>query len=168
MHYNGCDLVSLNDFVEIMCKPNDVKSTTVSISNEVCTLISSKYSFKGNKCYKAEALDKTRHLLFSLELILEIFMKENIRKTIVESNFMQNLLFIQSKMYTITNSMCCCCPKKLKKGFAHASSFTEFVRQGDVEMRRFNSIKPSIKFLICLDIEGIRLIFIYHYFYMFI
>ena len=154
MFYNGVDLVSLNDFVQTMCRSE--KNASISfIANEFCSLILSKFSYEGSKCFKAEAPDKTWHLLFDVELVLEIVMIENMAKNITTKTFITDLKSILEKKYFISISACCCCPKKLKKSLARSISFTEFVRQGDKELRRFNSIKSSLRFLICLDIEGI-------------
>ena len=158
MFCNGVDLVSLNDFVQTMCKPEIEKTKNESILhivNEFCSLISSKFSYEGNKCFKAEASDKTRHLLFDVELVLEIFMTNNMNKNITTKTFINDLKNLLEKKYLIFVSACCCCPKKLKKSLAQSISFTEFVRQGDVDLRRFNSIKSTLRFIICLDIEGI-------------
>lgn len=154
MFHNGVDLISLNDFIQTMCKPN--KNDSIShISSEFCALVSTKFSYDGNKCFKAEASDKTRHLLFDIELVLEIFMTDKMSKIINTKTFIADLKSLLEKKYLIFMPSCCCCPKKLKKSLAQSISFTEFVFQGEVELRRFNSIKPSIRFLICLDIEGI-------------
>lgn len=156
MRFEGEDFISIHEFVEVICQPDKNESFT-SILNEFCTLLTSKYSYDGNKCFKAEALDKTRHILFRLDLVLEIFLLESIRRTIMNELFASKLNDILNKDYLISGSTCCCCPKKLKKAVTRASAFTDFVRQGDVELRRFNSLKPNIKFLICLDIEGTKM-----------
>ena len=153
MHYEGDDYVSLLDFIEILCKI-DKNDTIKSISIDFCGYYSSKYSFEGSKCFKAEALDKTKHILVPVELVLEIFTRENIKRTIVFESFDTLLNALLSKSYIISGSTCCCCPKKLKKAVAHAASFTEFVRQGQKEVRRFQSLMPKINFLVSLDIEG--------------
>lgn len=158
MRYEGEYYLSLQDFVENICQPGKNESYT-SLYNEFCTILTSKYSYENNKCFKAESSDKARHILFRLDLVLEIFTTENIKRAIVAKAFSSQLNAILKKEYFITETTCCCCPKKLKKAVARACAFTEFVRQGDVELRRFNSLKPNIKFLICLDIEGIYIIF---------
>lgn len=153
MHLEGEEFISIHDFVEVMCQ-HDKNVSFTSILNEFCTLFTSKYSYDGNKCFKGEASDKTRHILFRLDLVLEIFLLECIKKTIKIEFFDSKLNEILKKDYLITGITCCCCPIKLKKVVARVSAFTDFVRQGDAELRRFNSLKPSIKFLMCLDIEG--------------
>ena len=153
MNHNGYELVSLHDFIENVCKL-DTEASVFSISNEFCAMITSKYSYESNKCMKAEALDKTRHILVPVGLVLKIFATESIGKNINQEIFLKKLKDLLTKKYTFMNFTCCCCPKKLKKSLAHVSSFTEFVRQGDAELRRFNKIKHKIKFLLCLDIEG--------------
>ena len=155
MRLEGEEFISIHEFVESMCQPDKSEYFT-SILNEFCTLLTSKYSYDGNKCFKAEALDKTRHILFRLDLVLEIFLLERIRRTIVSKYFTSKLNEILKKDYLIVDTTCCCCPKKLKKVVARASAFTDFVRLGDVELRRFDSLKPITKFLICLDIEGME------------
>lgn len=153
MHFEGENFISIHEFVEVMCRLDKNESFS-SILNEFIMLLTSKYSHENNKCFKAEASDKTRHILFQLDLVLEIFINESIRRTIMGNSFASNLNKILESNYAITDSTCCCCHKKLKKVVARASDFTDFVRKGDVELRRFNSLKPSIKFLISLDIEG--------------
>lgn len=153
MRYEGDCYISLQDFFENICQPGKNESY-ISLYNEFCTILTSKYSYEKNKCFKAESSDKTRHILFRLDLVLEIFTAESIKRTLVTGTFSSKLNEILKKEYLITETTCCCCPKKLKKAVARACAFTEFVRQGDVELRRFNSLKPNIKFLICLDIEG--------------
>lgn len=150
MHYDGEEYVSLLDFIETVCK----KEAATSIASNFCTFLTSKYSYEGNKCFKAEGLDKTRHILLPIEIVLEIFVNENIKETIILESFNTKLNEVLSKNYIITGSTCCCCPKKMKKAVSHAASFTDFVRQGEVELRRFNSLKPTINLLVCLDIEG--------------
>lgn len=154
MRYEGDSFISLQDFFENICQPGKNESYT-SLHNEFCTILTSKYSYENNKCFKAESSDKTRHILLRLDLVLEIFMTESIKRTIVNRAFSSQLNELLKKEYLVTDTTCCCCPKKLKKAVARASAFTEFVRQGDAELRRFNSLKPNIKFLFCLDIEGI-------------
>lgn len=154
MFYNDVDLVSLNDFVQTMCK-SEKNASISNITNEFCSSVLSKFSYEGSKCFKAEASDKTWHLLFDVELVLEIFMIDNMAKNIATKTFIIDLKSLLEKKYSILISTCCCCPKKLKKSLARSISFTEFVRQGDEELRIFNSIKSSLRFLICLDIEGI-------------
>lgn len=153
MKHNADELVSLNDFVETICKIENNDSIT-SITNEFCSILTSKYSYESNKCFKADSFDKTRHILLPIELVLKIFLNENIRRTINHESLLNKLQALLEKAYIISNPTCCCCPKKMKKAVSHAFSFTEFVKQGDVEMRRFNLMKADIKFLICLDIEG--------------
>jgi hypothetical protein len=157
MRFEGDNFISIHDFVEVICQPDRNESFN-SILNEFCTILNSKYSYDDYKCFKAEALDKTRHILFRLDLVLEIFLLESIRRTVTSNSklFSSKLSDVLKKDYIITGSTCCCCPTKLKKVVARASAFTDFVRQGDAELRRFNSLKPSIKFIICLDIEGIK------------
>lgn len=154
MYHEGDDYISLLDFVEQICNSNKNIDTIISIANDFCNFLASKYSFEGNRCFKAEALDKTRHILVPVELVLEIFVCENIKKTIMHESFETQFKFIRSKNYIITGPTCCCCPKKLKKALTHVVSFNEFMRQGQVEVRRFQSLKPKIKFLVSLDIEG--------------
>ena len=153
MRFEGDDFISIHEFVEVICLPNKNESFT-SILNEFCTVFSSKYTYDGNKCLKAKAIDKTCHILFRLDLVLEVFSAESIKKTITNKLFTSKLDSILNKEYYNLESTCCCCPKKLKKVVARASAFTDFVRQGDTELRRFNSLKPGIKFLVGLDIEG--------------
>lgn len=153
MHYDGDDFLSIHDFVEILCK-SDKKESISAILNEFCTVMTSKYSYEGCKCFKAQAVDKTRHILFSTSLILDIFMNENLRRFILPDFFMEKLNEISQRSYFIICGICCCCPQKLKKRIAYATSFTEFVKQGDAEMRRFNSLRHNMKYLVSLDIEG--------------
>lgn len=154
MHYEGDDYVSLLDFIEHLCDNNKDIETISAIANDFCILLTSKYSFEGNKCFKAEALDKTRHILMPIGLVLKIFVCENIKKKIIRESFESQFNFILSKNYIINGPSCCCCPKKLRKAVTHLVSFNEFVRQGQSEVRRFQSLKPKIDFLISLDIEG--------------
>lgn len=158
MRHEGEDYISIHEFTETMCHLEQNELST-SVVNEFCTFLTSKYSYENNKCFKAEAFDKTRHILFRLDLVLEIFMCESIKRRLVSKNFASKLNEILTKEYFIMCTTCCCCPKKLKKAVASASAFTDFVRQGNVELRRFNSIKSNVKFLICLDIEGILRLF---------
>lgn len=153
MFFEGEEFVSIHDFIETMCQLGKNESFS-SLINELCSLVTSKYSYEGNKCLKAEAADKTRHILLRLDLVLEIFMNENIGRTITNINTLAKLNSILLREYFPTDYTCCCCPKRLKKAVARASSFSEFVKKGAVELRRFNAIKPSIQSIICLDIEG--------------
>ena len=153
MYHDGEIYVSLLDFIETMCNI-DNNEAALSIGIYFCNFLTSKYSFEGNKCFKAEASDKTKHIMFPYELVLEIFMCENIKNTIIYKSFNAKISDILSKKYTITHTTCCCCPKKLKKAVSHAASFSDFVRQGQAEVRRFQSLKSEIKFLVSLDIEG--------------
>lgn len=153
MHYDGDDFLSIHDFVAIMCNC-DKKESESSILNEFCTIMTSKYSFEELRCFRAQADDKTRHILFPTYLILDIFMNENIRRFLILDSFIEKLKKISQNNYFISNLICCCCPKKLKKSISAASSFTEFVKKGDAEMRRFNSLRHSIKYVVSLDIEG--------------
>lgn len=152
MHIDD-ELVSLLDFVETTCKiDNDSSAST--IINEFCNILTSKYSFESNRCYKAEASDKTRHVILPISIILKIFITDNMRKFINQEALLQNLKIVLAKSYIVSNTLCCCCPKKLKKAVSHASAFNLFVKKGDVELRRFNNLKKNIKLLISLDIEG--------------
>lgn len=153
MLHSGFNLVSLNDFIRNCCVLKDKDSINI-IGNIFCKLITSKYMFDGNACFKAEAEDKTRHLLFELDLVLEIFYDESLFNTLISRSFQENLRNLSNKQFIISTPACCCCPKKLKKHFSHSESFSEFVRKGDVEMRRFESLKHSLKYIVCLDIEG--------------
>lgn len=156
MYHEGDDYISLLDFVEQICNSNKNIDIISSIVNDFCNFLTSKYSFEGNKCFKAEAMDNTKHILVPVELVLEIFVCENVKKTVISESFETQFNFIRSKNYIITGPTCCCCPRKLKKAVIHAVSFNEFVRQGQVEVRRFQSLKPKINFLVSLDIEGIN------------
>lgn len=153
MHHEGDTYVSLLDFIEILCKI-DKNETILTIANDFCNFLTTKYCFVGNKCFKAEASDKTKHILLPVDLVLQIFISENFAKYLVLDSFDSNINLTLSKNYVVSSSCCCCCPKKLKKALYNASSFTEFVKQGEVELRRFQKLKPKINYLISLDIEG--------------
>jgi hypothetical protein len=153
MLYEGTEVISIIDFVSLICKI-DSPALFTEICSSFCSFICAKYSYEDNICLKAEYFDKTRHLLFSLDLVLHVFGSENIQKYISNEDFSNILNSIISKNYTITSSSCCCCPKKLKKAITHSTSFNQFVRMGEEELRKFNTLKSSIRFLICLDIEG--------------
>lgn len=167
MYHEGDDYISLLDFIEEICNINNNNDTVISIANDFCNFLTSKYSFEGNKCFKAEALDRTKHILVPVELVLAIFVCENIKKTIMSESFESQFNSVRSKNYIITGPTCCCCPRKLKRAVMYADLFNEFVKQGQAEVRRFKSLQPKINFLVSLDIEGnnLSLIRIFYNYY---
>lgn len=148
--------ISLNEFIRMFCFPNNPKASITPLIGKIVPVIAERHAGT-NTCYKAVAADQTHHVLISYIFLAEVFIHPelyfNIKirgADIAEKNYNQLI----SMEFKNIEAACCCCPKKLKKILINSEAFSDFVRAGPVELRRFNQLKPSLQTIVCLDIEG--------------
>lgn len=146
----GKDFVSLNDVLRA-CFPNNPNASITTIGGQFLVNFTNN-TYENIPCFRADASDKTKHILVELDIVLQVFASNELKKFApLVSTALSGLM---NKSFQNLETICCCCPKKLKKAFIQSETFSDFVRSGPVVLNSFNAIKHTISYIACLDIEG--------------
>lgn len=156
--YIGChlmlvddiQLVSVNDCLRSICFPNNPKASISSLFGKFSHLVD-KHLYQNCRCYRADAEDKTKHILLELDLIFLVITDQEFTEHLKAKQFDIKIL---SKQFFNLEHACCCSSKKLKKALTFSESFSDFVKAGPVVLNSFNTMKSQLSRIVCLDIEG--------------
>lgn len=168
MKLNDGDYVSLNDFLHECCHDAGRRSSVVSLGDHVISVIYRQQLLRGVLVYKAEAADKTRHLLLRLDVILAAFQDDALsaklqRPDTTDTTHVPGALeALLGRTYVTTDSFRDRPCSKVRKLFIQTESFSAFVRRGPVDLAKFNDIRHRLKYVVCLDIEGINACMVVH------
>lgn len=149
MLVEGIQVVSINDCIRKMCFPSNPNASISTLISKFVLLIS-KYLYEGAHCYRADAEDKTKHVLIELDLLLSVF-SDNGFVANLKASFVDSALLSREFFNLVA---CCCCCTKVKKALICSESFSDFVKAGPVLLNSFYKIKSRLEKIVCLDIEG--------------
>ena len=150
MLVDNIEVVSINDCLRVMCFPNNLKASITTFFSKISRLVD-KHLYQNARCYRADAEDKTKHILLELDLIFMVLADQEFTEHLKNKAFDSSLL---SKNFFNLEAVCCCNSKKLKKAMTFSESFSDFVKAGPVVLNSFNAMKSKLNRVVCLDIEG--------------
>jgi hypothetical protein len=150
MLVDNIQLVSVNDCLRSICFPNNSKASIETFFSKFSRLVD-KNLYRSCRCYRADAEDKTKHILLELDLIFLVITDQEFIEHLEAKHFENSIL---SKQFFNLEHTCCCSSKKLTKALTFSESFSDFVKAGPVMLNSFNSMKSQLHRIVCLDIEG--------------
>lgn len=164
--------VSVESFINQFLSSTLQGKTLDGLGKELIGYIIQQHSGACCRAIRAEDASGRRHLLVDVVMIVDLIRHmEKTKRLPADIDFGGLVLFFSNSNsidYKSIVSVCCCREKKLLSAWYQVTSINEIIDNGSPMINKFNALLPSLKTILCLDIEGTNIltcVFIFHLVY---